>query len=460
MRTRSIASLLFLAAAIVPACADDGETCADGDCSAGGSTSGPATTTTGTGSTSSTGQGGSGGGGEPLHTEVVFTSNIAGEPLAGETVVVNAADGSVVSQTVTDADGTAPVEIPAGGSVSVFYSLSYWFQGTEYQLRHAQTVYPGDAQPARIALQDGGFLEAEPGPGLMGIGVTWDLVIGAAEYLVGTNCFSLVTPAPALQDGAWTNNCTNDGLYDVVIAARDVDGGLLDYAVLPDQPFMDQTKLNHDMVWANGGQVADIPYAVTNVDDNADYAQARSVATRNTHGAPISLEQLVTHGTLTGPEVSGTVGHAVGFGDKHCTTISVTLPASQRVAYSRCGMAPDLTPITFDAGRLTRFTTTGQTTPTTVAWAETAQGELGDLLMASVRAELEDPNLGITWTAIVAPGAGSAMRPDLPPGLEDYAFSAVNNAFVQHVDLHDAAGFQAALEEASLWSSREVASHD
>lgn len=448
MRTQPIASLLVAAAVVVSACSDDRESCADGECSSGpgGSSSGPTTTTSTTSSGSSsgsTGQGGSGGTGEPLDTEVVFTSAVTGEPLAGETVVVNAADGSVVSQTVTGADGRVPVEIPAGGSVSVFYSYSIWFQGTEYPIKNALTVYPGDAQPVRIALQDGAFNDPEPSAGRMGLVVGWDAVVEAAEYLIKTNCMSTMTSAPYLGGGGPTNNCTNDGLYDVVLAAQDEGGVLLDYSVLTDQPFM-ETQVQHDMTWTNA-EVGDIPYAVTNLPDTTLEVEITSVATRQAHGAPISLEQSVLHDLPDG-QVSGSVKHAMGFGDKHCANITVFIPGLAGVSYGRCDATPNLLPIAVDASRLARFSFNAQATATSASWVEGFRGEQGDLLSVTLIDYADDAPVDTRWTAFVAPGAGSLTRPDIPAGLDDYVLPEVDRASVANVDIHDETGFAAALE--------------
>ncbi|NUO47488.1 MAG: hypothetical protein HOV80_01385 [Polyangiaceae bacterium] len=449
MRTQPIASFLFLAAILVPACSDDGETCSDGDCTSGpgGSGSGPATSTSSSTDSTSTGQGGSGGGGLPLSTDVVFTDLVTGEPLPHEVVVVNAADGSVVLQTLTGTDGSVPVEIPAGGSVTVFYSFSLWAGGAEYPLRRAQTVFPGDAQPVRIALQDGGFYEAEPGPGLMLVGVTWDVAPGAGEYLAKSNCFAESEAPPSQAAAAYMTDCTNDGLYDVVIAAYDQFGALDRFAVLADQPFIDQWKLNHQIPWTNGGGgLGDIPYSITNLKDSTTFVDVSSVATRRTHGAPITLEQLIENNLPDETELSGTIRHAVGFGDDHCTTIRVALPLEVVSSYSRCGSTANLLPIMFDASRLAQFKISGPT-PTSAAWEEAVAGELGDLMAVHIWQTGDGTDDNISWTAYVAPGAGSVTRPDLPAGLENYAVPRVDYASVVNQDLHDAVGFAEALEE-------------
>lgn len=444
--------LVLLAAVLGSACSDDGETCADGDCSSGsgGSTSGI------TSSSSTTGQGGSGGGGEPLHTEVVFTSYLTGEPLAHEIVVVNAADGSVVAQTLTGTDGSVPVEIPAGGSVSVFYTFSFWGQGIEYPVRNAQTVFPGDARPQRIALEDGGFYEAEPGPGVMEFGLYWDTFPGAGTYVAKTNCFNKSVAAPELYANELMTGCTEDGLYDAVFAVYDQAGALLDYSLLPDQPFMAGGKLAHHMT-PGQNEVGEIPYTVTNLPDTVSTSVSlKSVATLNSHGAPITLEQAVGPEFPDGAETSGTVRHAVGFGDQHCTDVVVRF-GNTNVEYNRCGDTPDLRPIALDASRLARFAIVPPLTATSVSWDQSFEGELGDFVVAIVAPDLDGASVSILWTAFAPAGAGSVTRPELPAGLEDYALPDVEKATVTNVDLHDTVGFAAALERGSLSRNRDHA---
>lgn len=450
MRTSSLASLAVLTLLFIPACSDDAETCADGDCSGPGGGS-PTTTTT----SSSTGAGGGGGAGggeiEPLNTEVVFTDYL-GERHAAAQVLVSNADGSVAFQGETDASGELAVTIPGGGSVSAFLTFSVWLQGQEFVVKQMTSAFPGEAKPSRIALSAGFSLESEPGGGMMVVGLTYPMRIGAADYQAKTNCFSVTSTD--LSGGAGMVECTNDGLYDAVIAARDAAGTLLDYAVLEDLPFIDNDKVFHPMTWGGtAGELGNIPYNVANLSNDTQSVRVSSIATRDTHGAPIKLEQVFQQDYPTSDEIAGSITHAVGFGSSHCTDITVER-SQTRVYAGRCSPTPDLTPFTIDASRLAGFLVVGGEPPTTVSWNEGLPGELGDMMLASASDAATDTMPGKGWTALVGPGVMSVTRPDLPPGLEDYAV-VTGTKSIANVDRAGVDGFEAALETVSSaeWAS-------
>src|SRR5687767_12131170 len=121
MRSTILASTIIASGVLLSACSE--ETCSEGTNCAG---TGGGTTTTTSSSGGPGGAGGSGGGVVEGLTVPVLVTDSDLVPIPDAPVVVNAADGSIVSESATDANGGAIVTIPQGGSVTAFRAVPFY----------------------------------------------------------------------------------------------------------------------------------------------------------------------------------------------------------------------------------------------------------------------------------------------------------------------------------------------
>ncbi len=454
MRSTNIALILMGSAFLLSACSGDDETCAEGaNCSGTGGGSTSASTSNSTGGT-----GGSGGGSVEGLTVPVLVTDSDLTPVADAPVVVNAVDGSIVSEAATDADGGTVVTIPPGGSVTAFRTVSFLLgNGQPLTAKEAISAYPGDEMPARIVLQGHVFpATPEAGPAEpMELGVSYNTKPGAADYDVQIGCFR--ETVPGLVGGGIVYDCSNDGLYDVLIVARDAGGKVLDYKTLDDQTFMPDTTELHQMSWSNS-PVASIPYSVTNIPDGSQRVVMQSTAERITHGVPIVFDEEVEV-TAPSQRVTGSMTQPVNFGTTRCGFARVYADQYNFTHKARCGNEIDLTPFQFDAGRLTRFEGSGTVFPAELAWEEDVAGAAGDGVVFFLRSQ--GAALFIVWHGVMGVGAGEVSRPELPAALGDYHIDPDADPFwsISHVDSPARAGFKELLEEGRTLENEEYHFH-
>src|SRR5262245_11955406 len=160
------------------ACGDDATSSnATAASSAGGSGGGgdPGAGGTSTATAGAAGSGGAGGSCAPDGTATV-TFALVGSPLDGHVVVFQRGDGSVASETATDATGNASGTVPCDGMVTVAFSDA---------LLLTLRVQPGDA----IVLD-------ESPPDLSGVG---DMHLDAAENFASASKYLVGCPGPGFE---------------------------------------------------------------------------------------------------------------------------------------------------------------------------------------------------------------------------------------------------------------------
>jgi hypothetical protein len=160
-----------------------------------------------------------------------------GEPVSDVAVLVSASDGSAVMVTSTDARGTALVEIPDGGMVSVLRKFSTVSSGRTLTLRaveSAQGVADGDT----FRVHAWGDPGAEPQAMVVTLG--YDTTMPGAELhearvVCGQSVVNFLGP---FARGIETQGCPWGAPYDVYLFAKDSAGERIGYDYLFDQPFM------------------------------------------------------------------------------------------------------------------------------------------------------------------------------------------------------------------------------
>jgi hypothetical protein len=447
MRSTIIASTIITSCVLLSACSE--ETCAEGaDCNGTGRGS-----TTSASSTSGTG-GAGGSAPDTIPTEVVVLKP-DGSPVPDVAVAANGADGALLSDGLTDADGVIVLGVPTGGSVSAFHTYTFFYDGQSYSLIDTVSAFVGDTQVARVILNvETAPSMPEPQAGEMAIGASASPKAGANSYEMYTGCAQETFPNTNM--GFWHPNCTNDGLYDVVIAARDVGGRLLDYQILGDQPFVDGEKVAHDMFWP-GSTIGVVPYSVSNIPEGAEALTVTSSSTRTTHGAPITLQQ-AWDVTLPAASEAGTVTAPIGFGSENCDQIRVELPAPaasrSTIGAHRCSPEVSLLPIQLDAARLARFQLEPTDTAETLKWTEEAAGDAGDVIQVYIGSASTTDAPNVRWSVTLPPGTLEITRPEVPELLAAYRVPAsLLYGGVSNVDYLDRDGFADVLQNGTSKTS-------
>lgn len=436
-----ILGLMGLAGA--SACSDD-EACSDSGCG-GGDTTSSSTSATTTSSVGGMGTGGAGGSGGGAHSVTVLVTDVAGEPISTD-VIVNAADGAVLTEAQTDASGQVVVEIPAGGSVSAYHSSTIYEGQSEVVLNMGQTAFIGDAAPTTIVLVPSSEGEVEPAAATMNVQTLCGPKENTGSYELITSC-SMTTSASA-NITTTVPGCTNDGLYDLVLVARGFSGELRDYRIHDDQPFSANGTSTHNLFWP-GSSVANVPYNLSNLPPSASTVSVLSTSTKKTHGTPMTLQAIVSHPNPSA-DITGSVTQATAFGTEHCLLASVQASGEWRNK-KRCRATPDLSPLQFNVSRLAVFESASAAAPA-IGWDVATEGELGDELELVVSEQ--QGNVRTVWSGRVAPvlSAGQVVRPDVPANLNQFLTSQTVAGSVLHKDIAGVSSFAEALGNTD-WSS-------
>lgn len=134
-----------------------------------------------------------------------------GQPVAGRTIIFHDADGEVIGEVVTDANGAATHEVPRG-------ALATWWDGSV--LRTLAAVQPGDVIRVSSPVSDDGDVAGTVRVRVQGP------VDGAEQYWATLGCdFRQITDTGAFTAVALRQRCLRENRFDVLAVAKDVQGG-------------------------------------------------------------------------------------------------------------------------------------------------------------------------------------------------------------------------------------------
>jgi hypothetical protein len=175
-----------------------------------------------------------------------------GQPVADVPIVVNDAEGAIVSTAKTDASGSADATIPDGGSVSAF-----WTYGLNFYIDAIHAPPPG----APITF---GIFVAEREPPPVDAPTTYSIYpyypAGTKSLSLSTNCASANTYPDSKYPQIDNESCTDDDTQDFIFTAHDASYNLIGWATWLDAP-------------TNPGGIVDTSVSVTQTDTiNVDMA--------------------------------------------------------------------------------------------------------------------------------------------------------------------------------------------
>jgi hypothetical protein len=250
---------------------------------------------------STTATGGAGGVGGEAPGVTVIVVDYSHAPMAGVPIVVNSADGAIVTETGTGADGKVSVEVPTGGSVSAF-------NAQDQQFFVQTTVAP---PPGRVQFQF-----SRPSTIMPEASEVTTYAIGAVDYPVNTasivatlddNCdVKGVVPGQKLElnDGG----CHGKSLHHLLIAAIDEHNHTLGWAQLDLQvapgatvslsPSLSQSPLHSIQV-----DIQDVPLPVHSVTARASVATSTAAFDYQVSKSPYNAASF--EGIVSVPKFAG-----------------------------------------------------------------------------------------------------------------------------------------------------------
>ncbi len=459
-----VASSLLLPASSGDETCPEGYACAPTTSGAGGSVDATSASSSGGGgggatsldASSAASTGGAGGGIPEPDPRTVRVLDQFDTPAIAFDVVVNDADGAVIDHGLTDVNGEYVAAIPLGGSVSVLHTFDYAQVGESGIKKETTTVYPGDSQAAVITVRYTTYTVKPEPVGSMSLQVYAPLKAGASSYQMRTSCAGTQTSSSPNLSQSSASDCSNDGLFDVLLLARDAAGHLLDYIIVADQQFVDDGSDIYALSWPSS-PLADVPVSIVNIPTVAASAYASTSAKREAHGSYIEFGDS-TQVMAPGNEIGATHKLPLARANEYCRYGFVMVESEgDFLTLNRCSTEPDLTPFQWDASRLSRFAVDlGSLTATQIRWDEAWAGEPGDVV-----AGLLDAGQGSIfkrWNVFVRPGAAELTRPELPDVLSEYRVGLgdeLGNAYVAHSDFADVDGFDGFLAVGEVWGQHE-----
>jgi hypothetical protein len=459
-----VASCFLLPACSVEETCPEGYACAPTTSGAGGSvdvTSSSSAAGGGSGSTSSDASssastGGAGGGMPEPDPRTVRVLDQFDTPAIAFDVVVNDADGAVIDHGLTDVNGEYVATIPFGGSVSVLYTTDFASIGETGIQKEVVTVYPGDSEAPVILMRFTTYtLDPEP-VGSMTLQTYAPLKAGATSYHMQTSCTGIDNASSPNLSFQSVSDCSNDGLFDVLLMARDAEGHLVDYVVVADQEFVDGGSDIYALSWPSN-QLAGVSVSIQNIPTAAQSINVSTNAIHAAHGEALGIGDR-TYIASPGNEVSTTHMLPLRPATEYCRYgFAILESENDFIILDRCSTQPDLTPFQWDISRLARFAVdAASVTATKLRWDEAWAGEPGDVVAAML-----DAGQGTTskrWRVFLRPGAAELTRPDLPDSLAEYRVGpadVLGGAQVVHRDFVDMDGFDAFLAVGELWDQYE-----
>ncbi len=391
--------------------------------------------------------GGEGAGGSAPTATTIYVESDNGAWIKDLEVIVNAPDGELLFEELTDINGAVTVMVPPGGSVSLLreYDMT-WLDPIQKQ-RSVETVFFDDSPSGTIRFMiRQPIAPYEPPNGVMNLTVSYPTKAGAADYLVKTSCGQQSTSST--QVTLTVASCTPNGLFDILVVARNAAGDIVDHAHAESLVFAAGT-VNSPLTWATLPLTA-IDFSLSNVPAEALQITANTIAKQEQGGRTITA---LTQRFVADPmsEYAASLAHLTSYGSEHCQQATVDLVSdANALAYIsklRCTQTADVSDFALDASRLERFDVLPPSPDGQVMhWETSSAGEAGDLL--TIRQYwTRNGDIG-TWTAFKAPGAGEAVFPALPPPFADFGIGAKDSlvqSSVIHEDDVELEGFEQAL---------------
>lgn len=438
---------------LLSACGDDSVAppTDDGGGNGGNEVGGAASSAGGAESTGGSASGGAEvGGAGPVGSPVAVTvRDYQGEAVEGLDVIANDETGALVDAAKTDDLGLAELTVPANGSVSVLHENDYGSSGLGALARNVETMVFGETPPEAVAFNILVAHEPEPAGPTMTLDTWYSPHSGASTYQLMTSCGSsgevstagIVLTIPG---------CTESGVFDAVLIARDASGTVLDHARLDDQAFVPGSYSTKLMTWIDA-PTAYIPFVLSGIPSGGA-VYGSSVARQRESGRAASI--VASHPLEPAVGLASfTMQHMPSYGNEHCQEATIRIStgeASKHYLRRRCGAVADLSSFSVNAEHLTRFDPAAPAlAPHVLHWDAGADAALGDVLLVEQLWYRSEDVTG-TWSVYLAPSVRDVVFPELPEGRSAFAYQGsdvFSNTKIAHRDYADVDGFEAAAEK-------------
>ncbi len=448
--------LLLIVALAGGACSDDAERCSgENPCEPGGASSEGGrggreahggSDAGGAGDGGNAQGGGGGGGGVGIATVHLTVLDYRDEPIIAFDVISNDADGLLVDQGVTGVDGSADLQVPSGGSVSVVSLVPFPEVSQDYVERHIDTLFFDDSPPAeariRVVMSFG-----EVTTETMSVTASLPPRPGASTYEFISTCSSAYSSTSSTQTHS-VRGCTDDGTFDIVVVALGASGLPIDYAWSTGNIFTANGTLTRTMSWEGEGPVT-THVSVVNIPTNSPSIAVGVRDTIEHVGWSTSFSRFEEFPQPSGAVVSDW-SHLAGLGTLHCDIVNLTssLDGTESMTSYRCASSVAPT-FEVDASRLSRFRPEPpESGPLKMNLVESWSGELGDAL--GVDALIWDGSTYTIWDAYRGTGSDLSFTfPEMPPELAEFAMAGEDVLVYTsvHLDVEELASFEQLAQE-------------
>lgn len=387
------------------------------------------------------------GGSAPIGPTVQITvRDFDGETVPGVDVIANGADGALVGEGVTDSEGVAALAVPPEGSISVLHQNDY-DRGSV--ARSVETMVFGETPPEAVAFNILVEHEPEPAGPTMTLESWYSPQPNASTYELQTSCGSA-------EVGATTGitltfpGCTESGVFDAVLIARNAAGAVLNHARLDDQAFVPGGYSTKVMTWIDAPATY-IPFILSNVPSGGA-VYGSSMATQRESGRSASIVSSHPLESAMGL-ATFSVQHVPSYGNEHCQEATIRISTGEATKYfmrRRCSPVADLSSFSVNAEHLTHFDpATPQLEPHVLHWDAGEDAALGDVLLVEQLWYRSETVTG-TWSVYLAPSVRDVIFPELPEGRSAFAHESsdvFSNTRLVHRDYAEVDGFEAAVEK-------------
>jgi hypothetical protein len=371
-----------------------------------------------------------------------------GAPIAEVEVVVNDADGAIVSRLITDEDGIAVVKIPKGGSATVYRT------GTSSELRPLTLVSPPDGASIRVPME----LPDPDSPSETAIHVI------ATEFPLQTSGLTFFGscgaqgPMPGILDFACaqaSKHPTSEAIVAVASTLTGVPsawGSALDLAVIPGQSIDVELALTRD-------DFASIIATMTHVDLAATRAEIELSSLASPFGAwgPIVSHKRTWDYPVGDLSFTAKVP-AISWGFLLKEKLAVAAgPASRELwrerRWSALPSESELSGISMPELTLAPLDMSSPTHPR-LDW-QISPNPYGEVTVVAM--DFGDAKATVRWTAWLAPDPSGTFRlPEVPPDLKPPALAAAFPPVVSTVASADLDGVDSYAEALSTGAAAWV----
>ena len=366
----------------------------------------------GAGLTSGTGGGVGGTGGGDGSTRIAVMDEI-GEPVAGVQVFVHSADGAVISESASNAEGFVDLPLESGQLVSVA-----WEAHETWEVQHIDTVpaTPGEDLRFTVARTNARTV----------VNVTFN---HNAAFWSSWSCSS--NPGTPVQSGN-VDVCPGSETFDAIVYVND------SWQIFPEQPSTDGMSFVFDVDPVQLVPAPRIPVTAGSAPAGAILG-ATLYAYRPGGGYNWTSAQMIGNEVsarrLYAPPGSAIEAHGV-----------LTLTDSQYEQIEWHTALPG--DIAIDPIALADVATASHdgAPSTTVTWT-LGSGDVGDSVRADLRWAWSDPpsSYKLLWRIYASPEAGAVTVPELPIALTgNPSLGAPEQVTIYHVDVDGADGLTAA----------------